>query len=82
MQLKLLFPKFKFSCILVIAGHLVSDGRGRLTAAGWAWSTYATVGSGRGWLGVVVARQADLSGRLGARATGGILVFDNVLKAV
>ena len=36
MQLKLLFPKFKFSCTLVIAGHLVSDGRGRLTAAGWA----------------------------------------------
>ena len=30
-----------------------------------AWSTHATAGSGRGWLGVVVAWQADLSGRLG-----------------
>jgi len=54
---------------------------GALSAAGWAWSMhgrYATVGSGRGWLGVVVAWQADLSGRLGATVwcalTGGILV--------
>jgi len=36
---------------------------GALSAAGWAWSArgrHATVGSRRGWLGVVVARQADL----------------------
>jgi len=45
---------------------------GALSEAGWAWSaggrhsTLATVGSGRGWLGVVVSRQADLSGRLAA----------------
>jgi len=31
-----------------------------------AWSTRATVGSGHGWQGVAVARQADLSGKLGA----------------
>jgi len=58
---------------------------GALSAAGWAvgvvcaWSTHATVGSGRGWLGVVVARQADVSGRLGATgrrtSTGDVLVF-------
>ena len=29
---------------------------------------HATVGIGRGWLGAVVARQADLSGRLGVVA--------------
>jgi len=42
---------------------------GALSAAALAWSArgrHATVGSGRGWLGVVVARQADLSGWLGA----------------
>jgi len=37
------------------------------------------VGSGRGWLGVVVARQADLSGWLGAMdrcaLAGGVLVI-------
>jgi len=38
-------------------------------SCGWlgvfcTWSTHATVGSGRGWLGVVVVQQADLSGRL------------------
>jgi len=40
-----------------------------LAAAGWAWSApgqYTTVRSGRGWLGVVTAWQAHLSGRLGA----------------
>jgi len=31
------------------------------------WSTHATVGSERGWPGVVDARQADLSGWLGHR---------------
>jgi len=32
---------------------------GALAAAGWAWSKHgATVGSGRGWLGAVAARQA------------------------
>jgi len=57
---------------------------GALSAAGSAWSArgrHATVVSGRGWLGVVVARQADLSGRLGATGrralTGGILVHFN-----
>ena len=52
---------------------------GALSAAGWAWLTHATVGSGCGWLGVVNARQADLSGRLGATgrcaSTGGVLVM-------
>jgi len=63
---------------------------GRLIC-GWlrvvcSWSTHTTVGSGRGWLGMVVARQADLSGRLGA--TGGecqlrgILVCINPLQHV
>jgi len=55
---------------------------GAFSAAGWAWSArgrHATVGSGCGcgWLRVVVARQADLSGRLGATgrwaSTGSIL---------
>ena len=40
------------------------------------------VGSGRGWLGVVIARQAHLSGWLGAvgrcDSTGGVLVYLNV----
>jgi len=44
-----------------------------------AWSTHATVGSGRDWLGVVVARQADLSDWLGATgrcaSTVGLLVL-------
>jgi len=30
----------------------------------WAWSTHATVSSVRGWLGVVVARKADLNWKL------------------
>ena len=50
--------------------EVFGDGSGRLVCR-WlgvvcASSTHATVGSGRGWLGVVVARQADLSGWLGA----------------
>jgi len=63
---------------------LFGDGNGRLIC-GWlgvvcAWSTHATVGSGRGWLGVVVARQAHLSGWLGATGQcastgGGVLVY-------
>jgi len=42
---------------------------GRLSCGrqrGLCLATHATVGSGHGWLGVVLARQADLSGRLGA----------------
>jgi len=42
-----------------------------------AWSTHATVGSGRGWPGVVVARQAVLSGRLGATIGGVVVVLQN-----
>jgi len=40
---------------------------GALAAAGWVWSAHGntTVGSRRGWLIVVLAQQADLSGRLG-----------------
>jgi len=41
---------------------------GALSAAGWAWSArgrHAMVGSGHVWLGMVIARRADLSGRLG-----------------
>jgi len=38
---------------------------GVLSAASWAWSTHAMVGSGY-WLGVTAAWQADPSGRLGA----------------
>jgi len=38
---------------------------GALSAAGWAWLTHAVVPRGRGWLGVIVAWQADLSGWLG-----------------
>jgi len=44
------------------------DGSGSLIC-GWlgvvcAWSKHATVGRGRGWLGVVIAGQADLTGML------------------
>jgi len=56
---------------------------GDLSAAGWAWSARGLDtrygGSGRGWLGVVVARQADLSAWVGATgrcaSTGGVLVM-------
>jgi len=55
---------------------------GALSAARSAWfarGRHATVGSGRGWLGVVTARQADLSGRLGSTghctSTGRVLVY-------
>ena len=70
----------------------VSDGSERLIwrlscgwlGVVWAWSTHATVSSGRGWLGVIVAWQADLSGRLGATgrcaSTGGVLVITNDCK--
>jgi len=40
---------------------------GALYAAGWAMvcaTTHATVSSARGWLGVVVARKADLNWQL------------------
>jgi len=37
---------------------------GALSAAGWVWSTQATVSSARGWLGVVVAQKADLNWKL------------------
>jgi len=55
---------------------------GALSAAGWAWSMHdATLSSGCGWLGVVIARQADQSGWLGATgrctSTGGVLVTNN-----
>ena len=30
----------------------------------WAWSTHATVSSAVGWLGVVVARKADVNWKL------------------
>jgi len=43
---------------------LVTTGVGALSAAGWAWSTHAAVSSGRGSLGVVVAREADLNWQL------------------
>jgi len=50
---------------------------GALAAAGWGGlhvARHATVGSGRGWLGVVVARQA--AGRNWRSAsTGGFLVI-------
>jgi len=62
---------------------------GALSAAGWAWSArgrHATVGSGRGCLGVVVAWQADFSGWLGATgrctSNGGILVHIKWLYAI
>ena len=43
-----------------------------LAAAGCAWSARgATVGSGRGWLGAVVARQADWAQRP-VRVDGGL----------
>ena len=38
---------------------------GALAAAGGAWRD-ATVGSGSGWLSMVLAWQAEMSGRLGA----------------
>jgi len=37
---------------------------GALAAAGWAWSTHATVSSARGWQGMVVAQKADLNWKL------------------
>jgi len=37
---------------------------GALSAAGWAWSTHAAVSSGRGSLGVVVVREADVNWQL------------------
>jgi len=43
--------------------------------------THTTGGSGHSWLGVVVVRPADLSGRLGAKgwcaSSGGVLVYFN-----
>jgi len=30
----------------------------------WAWSTHAMVSSARGWLGMLVARKADLNWKL------------------
>jgi len=40
---------------------------GALSAVGWAWSghgRHAMVSSGRGWLGMVIARKADLNWKL------------------
>jgi len=41
-------------------GHFVCGWLGVV----WAWSTHATVSRARGWLGVVVARKADLNWKL------------------
>ena len=52
---------------------------GALSAAGWTQSVHGrhtTVGSGRGWLGVVIAWQADLSGRPGAMGHNGSVRLD------
>ena len=45
--------------VVALYGHTLAE-------AGWAWSAHAVVESGHGWLGVVTARQAQLSGRLSA----------------
>ena len=68
-----LSPRYELSSsapsILLLRTQVsVSYGSGRLSC-GWlgvlcTWPTHATVGSGRGWLGMVAARQPDL--RLGA----------------